>query len=60
MGSNVISKPLPTFLSCAVNKSQQHQEKKVLGRAEAPMLGENELCFFSAMQPLLFYKFIFN
>ena len=53
MGSIDIIKPLPTVLSSAVNKSEQHQEKNSWERRESNLgpLGEKQGCYLRAMQP---------
>ena len=49
----IIIKPLSTFLSRAVNKSQQHQEKNSLECQELKpgLLGEKQVCYLCTMQP---------
>ena len=51
MGLIDIIKPLSTLLSCAVNKSQQHQEKNSEGRWE-PNPGQPSEKQVHAVQPL--------
>ena len=47
-----IIKFLSTVLSCAVNKSQQHQEKNYWERLKSNLglLGEKQVCYLCAMQ----------
>ena len=59
MGSNDIIRPLPTVLSSAANKSQQHWEKNYWERQESNQvgLGEKQVCYLCAMQPSLLSLF---
>ena len=52
MGLIDIIKPLSTVLSGAVNKSQQHQEKKSWEHRESNrgQLGKKQVCYLCAMQ----------
>ena len=55
MGSIDIIKPMSSVLSSALGKSQQHQEKNSWECRESNLglLGEKQVCYLCAMQPLL-------